>query len=131
MRSNRVLNIKQYIYISRRKMTVKSKQLSVALESFLRRGEEIFAYHKKNGELRIARGTTCLDLIPVDNHPTGSGPVKTRIVSYWDTNVQGWRSFDPDNVVWVEDCAEAPDLTPEERNQIFDYILENQLNKKD
>ena len=44
-----------------------------------------FYYRKKNGKLRKAVGTTCLDLVPTDFLPAG-------YVNYYDFTVCGWRT---------------------------------------
>ena len=54
-----------------------------------------FHYRKKNGKLRKATGTTCLDMIPENYHPNGMGMHCERpasYVSYFDFTVQGWRT---------------------------------------
>ena len=53
-----------------------------------------FYYRKKNGKLRKAVGTTCLDLIPTDFLPKGVGaPVRPAgYVNYYDFTVCGWRT---------------------------------------
>ena len=61
----------------------------------------IFAYRKKTGELRVAKGTTNLNLIPKESHPTGNGPEKSNVQAYWDVNVDGWRAFNPLCLVYV------------------------------
>ena len=53
-----------------------------------------FYYRKKNGKLRKAVGTTCLDLVPTDSLPKGVGaPVRPAgYVNYYDFTVCGWRT---------------------------------------
>ena len=53
-----------------------------------------FYYRKKNGKLRKAVGTTCLDLVPTDFLPKGIGaPVRPAgYVNYYDFTVCGWRT---------------------------------------
>ena len=53
-----------------------------------------FYYRKKNGKLRKAVGTTCLDLVPTDFLPKGVGaPVRPAgYVNYYDFTVCGWRT---------------------------------------
>lgn len=50
-----------------------------------------FAFRKVNGDLRIAVGTTNLDIVPPTNHPTGRGARK-RSVTFFDVQKQEWRS---------------------------------------
>ena len=53
-----------------------------------------FYYRKKNGKLRKAVGTTCLDLIPTDSLPKGIGaPAPKGQVRYYDFTVSGWRTL--------------------------------------
>ena len=53
-----------------------------------------FYYRKKNGKLRKAIGTTCLDLIPTDSLPKGIGaPAPKGQVRYYDFTVSGWRTL--------------------------------------
>ena len=68
-----------------------------------------FHYRKKNGQLRKAVGTTCLDFVPTDLLPKGSTaplpegscPDGLRggrqrpegYVNYYDFTVQGWRTL--------------------------------------
>lgn len=68
----------------------------------LSRHFQSFAYRKKDGSLRIAKGTLDPNLIPADQQPKGSGFGKPAdLVSYWDMNVQGWRAFDTNNLLWM------------------------------
>lgn len=60
-----------------------------------------FAYIKlSTGEVRNAKGTRDLAVIPTDKHPKGTStkPETTNTVSYFDLDVQGWRSFDVTNL---------------------------------
>ena len=54
----------------------------------------VFFSIKKNGKLRKAVGTTCLDLVPTDFLPKGVGaPVRPAgYVNYYDFTVCGWRT---------------------------------------
>ena len=52
-----------------------------------------FHYRKKDRTLRKATGTTCLDLIPTDSLPKGTGaPAPKGQVRYYDFTVGGWRT---------------------------------------
>ena len=42
------------------------------LKEQLRQGEVKFQFTKKNGEIRDARGTLNMDIIPQENHPKGT-----------------------------------------------------------
>ena len=70
------------------------------LRQMLQRGIVKFSYYKFNGllvthVLRQARGTLNMELIPADKQPKDS-PLYTpnyTTMSYYDLDVQGWRSF--------------------------------------
>jgi hypothetical protein len=62
------------------------------LRKALREGIVSFAFKKLDGTLRTARGTTKLEVIPIESHPSGTGKKTTRKVSYWDLDKIGWRS---------------------------------------
>ena len=53
-----------------------------------------FHYRKKNGKLRKAVGTTCLDFVPTDLLPKGIGAQRPEgYVNYYDLTVCGWRTL--------------------------------------
>ena len=53
-----------------------------------------FHYRKKDRTLRKATGTTCLDYVPNDFHPKGTGaPAPKGQVRYYDFTVGGWRTL--------------------------------------
>ena len=53
-----------------------------------------FHYRKKNGTLRKATGTTCLDFVPTDLLPKGIGAQRPEgYVNYYDLTVCGWRTL--------------------------------------
>ena len=75
-------------------------------ESFrdqLRTGVYRFSYFKIDGDIREARGTLCIDLIPEDNMPkSGMDPDAVETAStfrYYDLDADGWRSFRLDNFI--------------------------------
>lgn len=104
-------------------MTVKSENLYPVLRQLMQDGEVRFAYRKKTGELRVAKGTTNLEHIPAESHPTGAGPEKTNTQAYWDLNVNGWRAFNPLCLVWVENAGQTA-LTQAETD-IINETLKN------
>ena len=71
----------------------------------LRGGVVRFSFKKKNGEIRQAKGTLKMDLIPVSDHPKSEGTAngvasasgKTGNQSYYDLDKNAWRSFIWDN----------------------------------
>ena len=71
-----------------------------------------FHYRKKNGQLRKAVGTTCLDFVPTDLLPKGIGTERPAgYVNYYDFTVQGWRTFRLKHVTSYE--VPEPEPTPE------------------
>ena len=97
--------------------------LAEAIVKKLAEGPVEFAYRKKSGELRIAKGTTNLSHIPEENHPQGYERNMKRPDNkpYWDLNVGGWRAFNLGQVVWVDEVG-RDNLTQDEFNQIMDYL---------
>jgi hypothetical protein len=61
----------------------------------LESGIVFFAYMKKNGELRYAKGTRLLSKIPKDAHPINGKAVTAadKVVRYYDMVRNAWRSF--------------------------------------
>jgi len=51
-----------------------------------------FAFKKLDGTLRTATGTTCLDCIPPRFHPKGGRPASPKVVAFFDTEKQEWRT---------------------------------------
>ena len=76
-------------------------------ESFreqLRTGAYRFSYFKKDGSIREARGTLCMDLIPEEHRPlrgydTDAALVPVNSFRYYDLIAGGWRSFRLDNFI--------------------------------
>lgn len=87
-------------------------------------GEVTFAYRKKSGELRIARGTTSINMIPEESQPKGTGTEKSNVRAYWDLNANGWRAFNPLCVVWAQGCPQTA-LTKDELEEINKYLENN------
>ena len=72
-----------------------------------------FSYIKKDGSIREARGTLCMDLIPEDQRPkginsealNGTGGALNRaepaagVFPYYDLDAAAWRSFRLDNFI--------------------------------
>jgi len=63
-----------------------------ALRDALNKGTIQFAFRKKDGNLRIALGTTNMELVPVDDHPKGTGTSSPKQVPYFDLKKNSWRS---------------------------------------
>lgn len=102
---------------------IDSINLTEAITTALAAGPVEFAYRKKSGELRIAKGTTNLDNIPEENHPQGYERNVKRPDNkpYWDLNSNGWRAFNLGQVVWVDGVGHD-NLTKDEYNQLMVYL---------
>jgi hypothetical protein len=61
------------------------------LRKQLSNGITNFAFIKKDGSVRIANGTTNLEMIPEENHPKGTGKASDKILAYFDTDKSSWR----------------------------------------
>ena len=98
--------------------------LTEAITKKLAEGPVEFAYRKKSGELRIAKGTTNLNNIPEENHPQGyERTVKNPDNKpYWDLNSNGWRAFNLGQVVWVDEVGHN-NLTKEEHDQLMVHLM--------
>lgn len=64
-----------------------------------------FQYKKKDGSIRVARGTLQEDIIIEDGGemPKGTGETSIDTVPYWDVDVCGWRCFRIDNFIDIID----------------------------
>jgi hypothetical protein len=71
------------------------------LRQRLNEGTVQFAFKKLNGDLRTAVGTTCLENIPLQNHPTGSRASSASVVRYFDISTNWWRSVSIDREVFI------------------------------
>ena len=74
------------------------------LKQMLREGVVEFEYIKKDGTTRIATGTTKLELFedsPNYKESNGRRSVSDDIVTYWDLNKDGWRSFNGDQLTHI------------------------------
>ena len=74
------------------------------LKQMLREGVVEFEYIKKDGTTRIATGTTKLELFedsPNYKESNGKRSVSDDIITYWDLNKDGWRSFNSDQLTHI------------------------------
>ena len=62
------------------------------LREMLKNSVVSFRFVKKNGELRLAMGTTDLNRIPSELHPKTNRPVNNKSVNFFDVEKQAWRS---------------------------------------
>ena len=71
------------------------------LRDQLRLGVLEFSYLKKNGTLREARGTKCLDEIPEDKHPIGGNSPGDSVITYFDLDINAWRSVSVTTKIYI------------------------------
>jgi hypothetical protein len=84
------------------------------ISSVLHKGVATVSFTKVNGDTRIMECTLKADLLPVDDMPVKkTDRVKKpndKVLSVWDTNAKGWRSFRVENVFDVETPQKNLDL---------------------
>lgn len=64
-----------------------------------------FKFNKKDGTVREAKGTTKPDLIPetqLSNKTSRTYTPNPNVVKYFDTEKEGWRSFNEENFIGFE-----------------------------
>ena len=79
-----------------------------AIKNRLASGDVHFTYRKKDGTEREAYGTRNTDIITInDAMPSGNGSEKTGVITYYDLNVKGWRSFKVENFIGFKTVCAA------------------------
>ena len=79
-----------------------------AIKERLASGDIHFTYRKKDGTEREAYGTRNTDIIIVhDAMPSGNGSEKTGVITYYDLNSKGWRSFKTENFIGFKTVCAA------------------------
>jgi hypothetical protein len=59
-----------------------------------------FKYTKKDGSERIASGTRNMEFIRTQGaEPKGSGVERSGVITYYDLEKTGWRSFNEDSFI--------------------------------
>ncbi len=77
----------------------------IDLKKALNEGIVIFQFVKKDGTLRMARGTTSPDLVPTDDTPKGKrtpeqqAKFDRQTVAFYDIDKKGWRCMKI-NTLW-------------------------------
>ena len=74
------------------------------LKQMLSEGSVEFEYTKKDGTTRIAVGTTNPDLFkdsPNYKESKGERVVSSDIITYWDLDKEGWRSFNSNQLTHI------------------------------
>ena len=70
------------------------------LKETLKDGTFQFQYTKKDGSVRTATGTRNLTLLEYYGAtPNGNGPEKEGVITYYDIDANGWRSFITENFI--------------------------------
>jgi len=72
------------------------------LRSRLNVGTVQFAFKKLDGTLRTAIGTTCLEQVPLDNHPKGAGS-SPKIIPFFDLQKGEWRSVSVGREIFIQE----------------------------
>ena len=67
----------------------------------MRKGEVMFAFEKKDGSLRYAKGTLSVNNIPQVFAPKGIRRDNYKSINYFDIEKQEWRSFKTQNLLSV------------------------------
>ncbi len=77
----------------------------------LKEGEVVVTFKKKDGTERIMKCTKSFTLIPEANHPKAENstpkvdengnPIISDLITVWDTEKSGWRSFDYKTLIRV------------------------------
>ena len=73
------------------------------LRDLLNEGNVQFSFKKLNGDLRTALGTTSLETIPLDHHPSGNREPVASVVTFFDLEKQAWRSVSETTEIFVAD----------------------------
>lgn len=71
------------------------------LRTKLNEGTVQFAFKKLNGDLRIAIGTTDLELVPLDHHPQRKRKASQMAVPYFDLSKNQWRSVSTAKEIFI------------------------------
>ena len=58
-------------------------------------------FRKQDGDIRLLRGTLNDELIPVRRKETESHTAESTLITAWDLDAAGWRSFHPESVLEV------------------------------
>lgn len=79
-----------------------------AIKNRLASGDVHFTYRKKDGTEREAYGTRNTDIITInDAMPSGNGSEKAGVITYYDLNSNGWRSFKVENFIGFKTVCAA------------------------
>lgn len=73
------------------------------LRTKLNEGTVQFAFKKLDGTLRTAVGTTNLESIPLENHPSTGVASSPASVRYFDMGKNSWRSVSASTEIFLAD----------------------------
>ena len=85
----------------------------VRFRQWLNKGVVTFTFQKKNGDVREAKGTTNLLLIPREDHPHPMGPESVTpfsAIAFYDLDKRAWRSFSITHFIGFVTVWELTDL---------------------
>lgn len=69
------------------------------MRTLLQNGKVQVTFTKKDGSTRVLNGTTRMDFIPEYSHPSNGSMTRTDdLITVYDLDNEGWRSFHMDNV---------------------------------
>ena len=72
------------------------------LKSEMRKGVVEFSYTKKDGSIRIAKGTLNFEIMGEENTPKSGVEYDIETTTrYFDVDSEGWRSFKNDNFLEI------------------------------
>tara|TARA_B110000285_G_scaffold158532_1_gene176885 strand:+ start:2360 stop:2674 length:315 start_codon:yes stop_codon:yes gene_type:complete len=76
-----------------------------ALTKMLQEGVFIVTFNKLDGAERVMTCTKSFTVIPQEHQPKTESTAKPKLglVTVWDTNAKGWRSFKYDRVTKIEE----------------------------
>jgi len=79
----------------------KQKTSVDALQQTLDTSVARFHFRKKDGSVREALGTRCINLIPKGDAPSILHDTSDKAIVYWDLEQEGFRSVSVSSLVWM------------------------------
>ena len=84
---------------------IRSKEKQDALVSMLNGmladGEVLFTFKKANGEIRHARGTRLMEMVPAEDIPSGEQAPCSWCTNYYDLDKGAWRRLINENLLYI------------------------------
>lgn len=78
---------------------VKGTEDYESLRADLQLGKCRIIFRKKNGDVRVASGTTRLEFIPEADHPKGLRKPNSGCVTFFDLDKEEWRCLLEENLI--------------------------------